>query len=123
MFKIEGFDGEFGVKRAAFVVKANINRPGSGEGVVEFLIVKENNFDQNDKNTYCEFIFRGNGRVEVYGGNPMPVLHNTELARLLDGVSSLLYNVSSLDRNEILERYLYNTLPTLAEVFEIRVRK
>lgn len=122
MFKIEGFDGEFGVKRAAFVVKANINRPGSGEGVVDFLIVKENNFDQNDKNTYCEFIFRGNGRVEVYGGNPMPVLHNTELAKLLDGVSNLLYNVASLNIREILEQYLYNTLPTLAETFEIRVR-
>lgn len=122
MFNVEGFDGEFGVKRAAFVVKANINRPGSGEGVVDFLIVKENNFDQNDKNTYCEFIFRGNGRVEVYGGNPIPVLHNTELAKLLDGVSNLLYNVASLNIREILEQYLYNTLPTLAETFEIRVR-
>lgn len=122
MFKIEGFDGEFGVKRAALAVKANINRPGSREGVVDFLIVKENNFDQNDKNTYCEFIFRGNGRVEVCAGNPMPVLHNTELARFLDSVSNLLYNVASLNIREILEQYLYNTLPTLAETFEIRVR-
>lgn len=119
MFKIEGFDGEFGVKRSAFMVQATIAK----DGVVRFIIIKENNFDDNDKNTYCTFIIKGNGRVEVADGNPMPVLHNSELARLLDGVSNLLYNVDSLNIREIVERYLYNTLPTLAERFTIRVEK
>ena len=93
------------------------------DGVVNFTIIKENNFDDNDKNTYCVLTIRGNGRVEVVDGNPIPVLRNSELARLLDGVSNLLYNVSSLNTRDIVERYLYNTLPTLAERFSIRVEK
>ena len=123
MFKIEGFDGEFGVKRAAFFVQTTITKQGSEEGVVNFIIIKENNFDDNDKNTYCVLTIKGNGRVEVVDGNPMPVLRNSELARFLDGVSNLIYNVSSLNSKEILEQYLYSTLPTIAERFTIRVEK
>lgn len=118
MFNVEG-RGYFGVKKAAHILKIYIYKDVYNNGV-DVKITKTIN---NISGTTCEFNIKHLGNVKVLEGNPEPILDDEELVKFLDNIRSFILNIISDDINEMLQNYLYNTLPSVAEVFEVRVEK
>ena len=118
MFNVEGL-GYFGVKKSAHLLGIYIYKNVYKDGV-DVKITKAIN---SIPSATCEFNIKHLGDVKVLEGNPEPILADEELVKFLDNVRSFILNIVSEDIDEMLQNYLYNTLPSVAEAFEVRVEK
>ena len=118
MFNVEGL-GYFGSKKPAHLLGIYIYKDVYANGV-DVKITKAVN---SIPSATCEFNIKHLGDVKVLEGHPEPILADEELVKFLDNIRSFILNIISDDINEMLQNYLYNTLPSIAEAFEIRVEK
>lgn len=118
MFNIEGL-GYFGVKKPAYILGVYIYKNVYVNGVDVKITKAANNLPGKT----CEFNIKHLGDVKVLEGDPEPILADEELVKFLDNIRSFILNIVSDCINEMLQNYLYSTLPSIAEAFEVKIEK